>query len=470
MKLDPIGIISNIMGRISEGEAPPGTVWHGANKAACSLPETGSKRRVCFRNRTDQELLLCWVDTNSQPHHFYSLSPWKHQLLRGGGKSDYVDSDDHVETSVEGHAFLIAMADDIQEVQTKKSLDGDGVCILGAYRLEQSKTEGANRERGVHLVEIIDNTQTSGFRMSNLLNCCRPQTKVPPQYTLKTRWGTIDPTPLDTTCKVYDKTTLGKSQWPVYLEPGWCDDCPNMKETFEKDLDHMASCLPPHAVELLKATTPIWINKSLQYGPQACPVSAKGMCFHPEPEWLVENGCHAEKAESVELYNCAEYLKTRSHWGMGGILIHEFSHAYHHKGCQDGYQNKVIKECWDAAMKEKLYESVQVHGSQGPTAKAYACTNQMEYFAELSTAFLGGTAEKEKEREALQNEGGFDWNPFSPKRKAENGGPDWNPFSPKRPKVNEEFNKWFPFHRKQIEEHDPRAYEMLQQIWKVPTN
>jgi hypothetical protein len=53
--------------------------------------------------------------------------------------------------------------------------------------------------------------------------------------------------------------------------------------------------------------------------------------------------------------------------------------------------NQEIHECYyEAAMKEKLHACVEGHGPQGPTAKAYACANEMEYWAELSTAFLGG--------------------------------------------------------------------------------
>jgi hypothetical protein len=91
----------------------------------------------------------------------------------------------------------------------------------------------------------------------------------------------------------------------------------------------------------------------------------------------------------------------------------------------DGYQNKDIEECYNAAMREGLYDCVKVRGSQGPEAKAYACTNCMEYFAELSTAFLGGTDKDKK------------------------------------------FNKWFPFNRYQLKEHDPRAYKLLSRLWKI---
>ena len=107
--------------------------------------------------------------------------------------------------------------------------------------------------------------------------------------------------------------------------------------------------------------------------------------------------------------------------------MHEFSHAYHHKCTQDGYKNKEIMECYEQAMKDKLYDWVRVHGPQGPMAKAYACSNAMEYFAELSAAFLGQ--------------------------------PDMH--------SDEEYNKWYPFNRRQIREHDPRAYELLKKMWKV---
>jgi hypothetical protein len=51
----------------------------------------------------------------------------------------------------------------------------------------------------------------------------------------------------------------------------------------------------------------------------------------------------------------------------------------------------------------------------------------MEYFAELSVAFLGGVNKDE----------------------------------------DCEFNKWFPFNRKQLKKHDPRAYQLLKQLWRV---
>lgn len=82
-------------------------------------------------------------------------------------------------------------------------------------------------------------------------------------------------------------------------------------------------------------------------------------------------------------------------------------------------------------MKAKLYDSVCVHGPQGlgahgmskATAKAYACTNCMEFFAELSVAALY-TADEEVE-----------------------------------------FNKWYPHNRAQLRQHDPASLAVLDKVW-----
>lgn len=96
---------------------------------------------------------------------------------------------------------------------------------------------------------------------------------------------------------------------------------------------------------------------------------------------------------------------------------------------EDGYDNKEIIDCYNSAMAEQLYDCVPVHNHKGgkDERKAYACTDAMEYFAELSVAFLGGIDEDK----------------------------------------DLEFNKWYPFNRNQIKEHDPRAYSMLKKLWGV---
>ena len=89
-------------------------------------------------------------------------------------------------------------------------------------------------------------------------------------------------------------------------------------------------------------------------------------------------------------------------------------------------------------MEEGLYDNCNYHacyvGDQEPfqelykinTTKHYAASNPMEYFAELSVAFLAD--------ENLPQE---------------------------------EYNKWYPHNAKQLKEHDPRAFALLQKLWGV---
>ncbi|KAL3801147.1 hypothetical protein ACHAW5_011095 [Stephanodiscus triporus] len=243
----------------------------------------------------------------------------------------------------------------------------------------------------------------------------------------------LDSTPLDTTAKHYDEVILGG--WPCRIEPGCFPSDMALPKNgrnllrlrFELDLMAASLSLPPEARAKLKKCTPIWINKSQSYGPKLSPIIARDACFHPGSGWLKKNGMSPAKCGGVEFFDARHYLSDCDLWGAGGLILHELSHAWHSKFVEDGYDNKEIIDVYNKAMEDGLYDCVRVHGPQGPRCKAYACENQMEYFAELSVAFLGGLDE-------------------------------------------EEHNKWYPFNRSQIKEHDPRAYAMLGRIWGIEGN
>lgn len=241
----------------------------------------------------------------------------------------------------------------------------------------------------------------------------------------------LDPTPVDTSAKHYDRVVLGG--WPCRTEPGCFPpgmDSPatgtnRLRARFEADLRAATAALPAHAVEKLRGSTPIWINKSQRWGPKVAPVRGRHGCFHPGPVWLVRNGMSPAKCGGVEWYDAVHYLVDCDFWGSGGVMLHELSHAWHCLHVEKGYDNEDVISVYKQAMEEGLYECVPVHGPQGPQCKAYACQDQMEYFAELSVAFLGGLDDEK------------------------------------------EHNKWYPFNRKQLRDHDPRAFAMLCRIWGV---
>jgi hypothetical protein len=389
----------------------------------------GAPLRVAFRNKSRLPLILSWVDGNGKCHHFYTLKPA--EILEGP-----VTALEHTENTFVGDSFCIAhVGDKREEEKIRESKNIDPRYVVGGYRPlvvpqgGEGNEERNGKSKNVQLVSI------SQQPVKKFL-CCAParhhlggsKTEDGNDFddlgwVVEAEESTIDERQLDTSKKVYNTLVLGG--WPVYMQP---EMPPDLECMLAEDLEWAANCLPPHARESLMEKTPVWINKSLCWGPEVCPVNGRGLCFHPGSDFLEENLMHKEKCYSVEIYNVNEYLKQdRPLWGRGGVLIHEFSHAYHHRMLEKGYENPEVLECFEKAMEEKLYNWVRVKGRNGPMNKAYACTNAMEYFAELSAAFLG--------QPDMQSE--------------------------------EEFNKWYPFNRRHVKEHDPRAYALLKKLWKV---
>jgi len=318
--------------------------------------------------------------------------------------------------------------------------------IIAAYRPRKlflpnngSKKVQYNEGLCVHIVTITRQSRSQRRTVLELdEETMAPATRW--EYQLTTCASVIDNAPLDTSKKDYTDMKIGG--WPIKCEKGlFCEAVVEedenssyqtlLKVRKQMDIDLKAAVLklPPKAADLLKNSTPIYINKSQEYGPKCVPVRGRGMCFHPDSQWLKENGMATAKCGCIELFQTCEYLDDNHLWhGKGGVMIHELAHAWHNKFLENGYSNQEIERCYKLAMEEKLYDSVKVHLMDGTRKRrAYACTDAMEYFAELSVAFLGGVGDDE----------------------------------------SLEFNKWFPFNRKELKEHDPRAYEMLKKMWNV---
>jgi len=68
------------------------------------------------------------------------------------------------------------------------------------------------------------------------------------------------------------------------------------------------------------------------------------------------------------------------------VLLHEMAHAYHDQ--KIGFQERSIVSAYEDAKKKNLYAPGKL--ADGRTvAAAYALTNPMEYFAEISESYFG---------------------------------------------------------------------------------
>lgn len=138
------------------------------------------------------------------------------------------------------------------------------------------------------------------------------------------------------------------------------------------------------------------------------------MAYHPDAGWLREHNMNPAKAGCVELANAKTFLlwTHEQPW----MVLHELAHAYHEQFLKAGFQNPEVLAAYHHAMDNRLYDNVLHY--DGKTVKAYAATNQMEYFSEISEAFFGE-------------------------------------------------NDFYPFVNAELREHDPQGYELLRRVWEA---
>lgn len=149
---------------------------------------------------------------------------------------------------------------------------------------------------------------------------------------------------------------------------------------------------------------PIWVDLAEPHHP--C------MCYHVSVDWLREHHMNPDKAGAVEIANARNFLvwTHEQPW----MVLHELAHGYHDQVL--GYDHAGIRACYRRAVASKSYESVLHH--DGQKVRAYALTNDKEYFAESTEAYFGT-------------------------------------------------NDFYPFVRAELRQHDPRMYELLEKLWGV---
>lgn len=211
----------------------------------------------------------------------------------------------------------------------------------------------------------------------------------------------------------YDPTdryeTVDVAGWRVLVNRDLSDEHPDLHAETTTHLQHqlyqIVRKLPAAASDKLRQI-PIWVEYEEPHHP--C------MCYHPHAGWLRENGMNPEKAGAVEVANARNFLT----WTLDQpwMVLHELAHGFHHQCLDQGFDNPEVLACYQKSMEAGHYETVL--RLSGRSERAYAATNQIEYFAEASEALFGT-------------------------------------------------NDFYPYVRSELEEHDPEFHALLKRLWHV---
>ncbi|MFG0306043.1 MAG: hypothetical protein ACF8Q5_07490 [Phycisphaerales bacterium JB040] len=178
----------------------------------------------------------------------------------------------------------------------------------------------------------------------------------------------------------------------------------------EHDLAVIEEIVPGPAFEVLRTVT-FWVESQGAVVPGG--MSGRGMCFHASTDWVTSHGLLAEKTGGVEIVRAADFPVWRRDQPF--MTFHELAHAYHHLL---GVDDERIARAYESARESGVYEAVDRNTSTEPV-RAYALSNRMEYFAELSEAYFG-------------------------------------------------LNDYYPFTRRQLASHDPGGLEAVAALWNLP--
>ncbi len=141
--------------------------------------------------------------------------------------------------------------------------------------------------------------------------------------------------------------------------------------------------------------------------------------YHPDVQWLRDNGRDPVMAKSVEFTNVLVFDEDTRR--MPNFAMHELAHAFHDRVL--GFDEAQIIAAYESAKSSGRYDDVERRDAAGRVFrdKAYAMVDHKEYFAETSEAFFAK-------------------------------------------------NDFFPFDKKELEETDPAMYELLGKMWGVKGN
>ncbi len=149
----------------------------------------------------------------------------------------------------------------------------------------------------------------------------------------------------------------------------------------DAQLSKVERLVPAKAVERLRAVT---LNFTLPYA------DGRGTAeYHGGLVWVKQAGREIALAKAIEFTMVDRFEPEIRR--MPVLVLHELAHAYHDQVVRGGYQNPDILAAFQQAKAAGTYDAVKRWTGEkfaDKLSKAYAMTNQMEYFAETTEAYF----------------------------------------------------------------------------------
>ena len=181
-------------------------------------------------------------------------------------------------------------------------------------------------------------------------------------------------------------------------------------ELLKVQLDEIVRVVPANSVSELKMV-PLW------FSPEYAGIQPRAE-YHPGAGWLRENNRDPAMVKGIEFTNVRIFEAETKR--MPNFALHELSHAFHDRVLPKGFGNPEIKAAYEVAKRSGKYDRVERRDSEGRAKldRAYAMTNPQEFFAESSEAFFSR-------------------------------------------------NDFYPYDRKELNQHDPSTLELIASLWGV---
>jgi hypothetical protein len=104
--------------------------------------------------------------------------------------------------------------------------------------------------------------------------------------------------------------------------------------------------------------------------------------YHPEADWLEQNGYSPKLAKCVHIPRAADLLTTRNINEQPWVMLHELAHAYHDQVL--GFEDPRILLAYERYKKSGRGDAALLY--DGSRVRHYGLTDQKEFFAEMTEA------------------------------------------------------------------------------------